>query len=716
MSKLLKLGLVLGVLLLVIGGSVYFMTQNNSGGQKYMAKSISIIPGQDETEYKFTWHAPIASTGGVIEYSQVGAKGLFSNVKLSRIRSQLSKEVEGFVENEVTVSGLKPSTEYTYRLGDGEGNWTEEKQFKTENPQEFNFLFMGDPQIGSSGNRETDAEGWRDTLKKATSMFPDSSFIQTAGDQVENADSEEEYEGFFSSEILEEMPMATTVGNHDDGQLYRYHANSPNQSGKLGETDASPGDYYFTYGNALIMNLNTNNKNTEEHARFLEETIAATENLDIKWRFVVFHHSIYSAGGHSSSYDILDLREGLVPIIDRLEIDAALMAHDHSYARTYQMKEFMPIKNQMVQNEAVINPEGTVYFTANSSSGSKYYGLSKGQEPYAAVKEQVEVPTFMNIKVTSRSLEFATYRTDTLEVTDSYKIIKDDSIEVSLPGLEEVRLDVSKSVLTKEETLLYPVPTVTIEGINTEGGPFDIPPDDIRYYTSPEDALYVDGEGKVHVNESIELGKVALWAEVRMDGQKINSEKTMLEVVNSSEEELIGTEKTWSYLDDGSKQQGEWKEQDFDDSGWKTAEGPFGYPEDEDRPTFGKVKTLLDFGEDEEQKHATTYFRTEFNIEDVGAVENIGVIEFEVDDSLILYLNGTEISRFNLPEGEIQFDEYLEDVSNENNLDESQTERIYLSKEQLKNLKDGQNVLAAEVHQSDPDSSDLYLGLKLLAD
>ena len=80
---------------------------------------------------------------------------------------------------------------------------------------------------------------------------------------------------------------------------YEYHFNTPNQNPALGNSNNSGGDYYFTYGDTLIMNLNSNNKNAAEHIQFMEETIEATKDQDLKWKIVVFHHSIYSAASHS---------------------------------------------------------------------------------------------------------------------------------------------------------------------------------------------------------------------------------------------------------------------------------------------------------------------------------------------------------------------------------------------------------------------------------
>ena len=134
---------------------------------------------------------------------------------------------------------------------------------------------------------------------------------------------------------------------------YEYHFNTPNQNPALGNSNNAGGDYYFTYGDTLIMNLNSNNKNAAEHTQFMKETIAATKIQMSNGNLLYFHHSMYSAANHSLEASIIKFREDLVPTIDELEIDAVLSGHDHSYVRTYQMKNLQPLKNQMVAKMVV---------------------------------------------------------------------------------------------------------------------------------------------------------------------------------------------------------------------------------------------------------------------------------------------------------------------------------------------------------------------------
>ena len=170
---------------------------------------------------------------------------------------------------------------------------------------------------------------------------------------------------------------------------------------------------------------------------------AISTNPNAKWKIVMWHYSIYSSGGHAADEEIRALKYYMVPVLDDLDIDLVLMAHDHSFARTYQMVGDEPQLEQKVdENGRIIDPSGTVYLTANSSSGSKYYELNKkynvkdnpdtaeieGPDPYFEYVDaagQLKNPLFSYILIDHDSLEIATYTTDTMEMIDSYAIIKE---------------------------------------------------------------------------------------------------------------------------------------------------------------------------------------------------------------------------------------------------------------------------------------------------
>ena len=74
------------------------------------------------------------------------------------------------------------------------------------------------------------------------------------------------------------------------------------------------------------------------------------------------------------------------------------------------------------------------------------------------------------------------------------------------------------------------------------------------------------------------------------------------------------------------------------------------------------IATTIGYGSDSENKHATSYFRTTFEVEDLSKISTSGLITAGIDDSAIIYLNGSEIARYNLPEDEeITFNDYVQD-------------------------------------------------------
>ena len=383
---------------------------------------IAFAPGADETERTFSWHTRGMNKKGVVELSQLDEEG---NVLSSETFEAAGEGIlRGFSSHKATITGLEENQLYSYRFGDGHRAWSESYTFRTQATEDddFNFLFFGDPQIGAGDGARTDADGWDRTVTTATKMFPDTSFLVSSGDQVNTAYNLQQYEGWFSPEALTAYPIIPIVGNHDAASFADYF-NVPNETGLGGDSEGS--DFYFSYGNTLFLALNSQSSDVEEHRKAMERAIAA--NPDATHRIVLLHKSLYSSADHALDEDVLELRAGLVPAFDELDIDAVLMGHDHGYVRTYQM-EGNQVVGEITYNEegAAVDPDGTVYLTGNSASDSKYYDMRGPSvyERYSAVALQLEEPTYMNVEVTDDSLTFTTYKVSDLSVVDAYSIVK----------------------------------------------------------------------------------------------------------------------------------------------------------------------------------------------------------------------------------------------------------------------------------------------------
>ena len=235
-----------------------------------------------------------------------------------------------------------------------------------------------------------------------------------------------EYAGFLSSNILRWTPIATAIGNHDASSgNYSFHFNNPNES-SLGKTEAG-GNYYFTYKNALFIVLNSNNDNIGEHKEFIDKVVE--KNKDLKWRIVTFHHDIYGSGPHSEEEDVIKFRNNIVPVLEDSSIDLVLNGHDHTYCRSYILKGGEKDIRYGKEDKEVYNPNGIVYITAASSTGSKYYELSEEIPSYLAFRAEVQETMITNVEVKNDTIEINGDKleqcfSDNCEIIDNFKIIK----------------------------------------------------------------------------------------------------------------------------------------------------------------------------------------------------------------------------------------------------------------------------------------------------
>ncbi len=170
--------------------------------------------------------------------------------------------------------------------------------------------------------------------------------------------------------------------------------------------------------------------------------------------------------------------------------------------------------------------------------------------------------------------------------------------------------------------------------------------------------------------------------------------------VGNDTEKLVEKGSNWSYLDDGTAPAADWIEESFDDAAWERGDAQLGYGD-------GDEATLVDYGTDENNKYVTTYFRHTFNVEDTGKYKKIN-LELLCDDGAVVYLNGEEVIRFNMPPGEITYDTYASDYLSGS--EESTFKTHTIDKD---HLKPGDNILAVEVHQANGTSSDISFDLGL---
>jgi hypothetical protein len=160
---------------------------------------------------------------------------------------------------------------------------------------------------------------------------------------------------------------------------------------------------------------------------------------------------------------------------------------------------------------------------------------------------------------------------------------------------------------------------------------------------------------------------------------------------------LISLNDTWKYWDQNAAPAGNWKAgSSYDDSQWSTGISSFGYGQE--------VNTIISYGGNGSNKYITAYFRKIVTLDDT-LNKNSFEITARIDDGAVFYINGVEVHRYDLPDGDINY--------NTRAITAWGGAETVIFEVQKSWLKEGENVFAVEVHQAAPTSSDLVFDLSL---
>lgn len=464
--------------------------------------NIALTPGATESDLNFAWYSEQKGIPAVKVWKdgqKAAAKVITGTAdSISAENWQGSKYA---ASNKVCIKDyFEAENTYYYQYTDDYNDnavWSEEYTYKTSSSDSFSVILTGDPQIGASGSSNDysdkddstarDTYGWNKTMTAAMVKSPNAAFLLSAGDQINQSGAakiedlktrESEYAGYFYPSVFRSLPVASTIGNHDTaGSDYTAHFNNPNSSDELGKTSAGS-DYYFSYGDVLFISLNSNNRNQEEHRTLMNKAVAS--NPDAKWKVVIFHSDIYGSGQPHADTDAVTNRIVLAPLMDEFDIDICLTGHDHTYSRSYQILDGNVIDYD-ISSGSVTNPEGTLYVTTGSGSGSKYYNLLKYTPYYIAERTNDTLPAFSTIDFSQDSLVLKNYDYNGNPYADTFTIKKTSDAA----STDEVIADA-------EAKLADTAVSYTEDSLNTLKTSLETLKSMKAAYTTAEDAMVAD--------------------------------------------------------------------------------------------------------------------------------------------------------------------------------------------------------------------------------
>ena len=163
---------------------------------------------------------------------------------------------------------------------------------------------------------------------------------------------------------------------------------------------------------------------------------------------------------------------------------------------------------------------------------------------------------------------------------------------------------------------------------------------------------------------------------------------TLLFISESLFGQLILPGSEWRYYDlsmaPPSQSGVNWKQSAYDHSSWSTGAAQLGYGDADEITTISSATE-------------TAYFRQSFTANDISDYSNLS-LQLTYDDGAVVYLNGTEIWRVNMPGGTINYGTFASTNSGDNAMATTTVANT---------LVNGTNVIAVEIHQRDASSTDI---------
>ena len=211
------------------------------------------------------------------------------------------------------------------------------------------------------------------------------------------------------------------------------------------------------------------------------------------------------------------------------------------------------------------------------------------------------------------------------------------------------------------------------------------------------------------IEDAINLLRPIAFASLTNDNETLSS--SIVKLIEWENEnpplEYIKSDAEWTYLDDGSNPdvegEGDWQKAWFPEINWKKGEAKLGYGND------GET-TRIEYGSDDQNKHITYYFRHKFNISE-DSKRTILVSDIIRDDGAVVYFNGSEVHRSNLPQGKIDFETQALTTASPNGEPSERLPTRFSIDPALQVI--GENIVAVEIHNSNGQSSDLGFQLSL---
>ena len=251
-------------------------------------------------------------------------------------------------DHKLRVSGRRGDSRHYYAVGDGSrkiGGGNRQHLFRTNTypgvEKPLRIWVIGDSGTGGDGTGR--AEAVRDGFLKWRHYSPPDLWLML-GDNAYEVGTDFEHQGaVFETyrKLLPSTPLWPTLGNHETYSgtgipyldIFALPAN-----GEAGGVPSGTERYYsFDQSNVHFVcldSMTSDRRPGRPMLTWLENDLAATTQ---QWVVAFWHHPPYTKGSHNSDAEgeLIEMRQYVVPVLERHGVDLVLAGHSHSYERSF---------------------------------------------------------------------------------------------------------------------------------------------------------------------------------------------------------------------------------------------------------------------------------------------------------------------------------------------------------------------------------------------
>lgn len=345
------------------------------------------------------------------------------------------------------MTGLKPSSAYSYRYGSNSADWSEQTKFSTPpagGSDELKFISFGD--MGKTpldASEEHYIQPGALSVIKAIANEVNSNNVNSVfhiGDISYATGFLAEWDFFLNliSPVASRVSYMTAIGNHerdyiDSGSVYV----TPDSGGECGvpyetyfpmPTAAKDKPWYsIEQGSVHFTVISTEHdwsENSEQY-NWIKKDLASVNRQHTPWLIFMGHRPMYTSNNGFSSKDQKFIN-AVEPLLLQNKVDLVLFGHVHNYERTcsvYQNKcKAIPIKDQKGVDTYDNRNYSAPVHAVIGMAGFALDKFSNNAESWSL--KRISEFGYLRAHATRNDLNLEFVTSDTREVKDSFRITK----------------------------------------------------------------------------------------------------------------------------------------------------------------------------------------------------------------------------------------------------------------------------------------------------